>query len=149
MRLLSRLTVKESWELLRAAPTVCRYRATLRWVPFRDLARRALRPPAQVDVAPRARAELAELSRAVSATAALLKGTTTCLVQALALVDLARRRGIPAELCIGVTHSEGESEVGIDGHAWVELEGEVVHGASERDYRRFSSFEAIVATLPR
>jgi hypothetical protein len=148
LRLLRGLTPREGWTLLRVAPTVCGYRAALHIVPFRRLAGRALRERNPTGTAPRARRDdreaLDEISNGVSAVASLLKGTTTCLVQALAVVDLARQRGIAAELCIGVAKAGADDVVGIEGHAWVELDGEVVHGASERDYRRFPSIERLI-----
>jgi hypothetical protein len=47
----------------------------------------------------------------------------TCLHKSLALWCLLRRRGIPAELCIGVRKSECQLEA----HAWVELEGKALN----------------------
>ncbi len=48
----------------------------------------------------------------------------TCLPQSLAVWWLLRRRGLPAELRIGV----GKPEEHVRAHAWVELAGRVVNG---------------------
>jgi len=48
--------------------------------------------------------------------------TATCLRRSLALRWLLRRRGLPAELCVGVGRDDGRMHA----HAWVELSGRVV-----------------------
>lgn len=48
-----------------------------------------------------------------------------CLTQAVVVQRLLRRRGIPAELRIGVRKEQGAT---LEAHAWVEHEGEVVMG---------------------
>jgi hypothetical protein len=54
-------------------------------------------------------------------------GRGPCLAQALAGQWLLRRRGLPAELCIGVVRRPGEELLA---HAWVEIDGMVVIGGS-------------------
>lgn len=49
-----------------------------------------------------------------------------CLTQAVVVQRLLRRRGIPAELRIGVRKEQG---VTLEAHAWVESEGKIVIGA--------------------
>jgi hypothetical protein len=47
----------------------------------------------------------------------------TCLVKALVVFSVLKRRGLPAELVIGVTKARGP----LEGHAWVQLgEGAVI-----------------------
>src|SRR5581483_11465170 len=58
--------------------------------------------------------------QAVMRTLAILPTDSRCLMRSLVLLVLLNRRGIPAELVIGVK-SGGEDEFGA--HAWVELEG--------------------------
>lgn len=48
-----------------------------------------------------------------------------CLVEALAAEAMLRRRGVPAQLHLGVRR-DGER---IGGHAWLETDGEVIVGA--------------------
>ncbi len=54
---------------------------------------------------------------------------STCLVQALAAQALLSAGGQASNLCIGVA-KEGRSS--IEAHAWVEIEGEVIIGATEQ-----------------
>jgi hypothetical protein len=61
----------------------------------------------------------------------------TCLTRSLALVYLLRRRGLPAELRIGVRKT-GEA---FGAHAWVECQGE---SFGQRDGgAEYSAFERI------
>jgi hypothetical protein len=46
----------------------------------------------------------------------------TCLAKALVVLSLLKRRGLPAQLVVGVTKARGP----LEGHAWVELGGAVV-----------------------
>lgn len=59
---------------------------------------------------------------------------TTCLVQAMTGHVLLRRRGIPASVRIGVTKDRVE---GFQAHAWLESEGEVLIGGSDRSVGRY------------
>lgn len=54
----------------------------------------------------------------------------TCLKQALVLSWLLGRRGIATTLRIGVTRGGGSFEA----HAWLEQDGQVVHGPGGREY---------------
>jgi Transglutaminase-like superfamily len=60
----------------------------------------------------------------------------TCLEQSLTLWWLLRRRGVPAELCVGARKEEGNFEA----HAWVECEGVAINGTSESEgaFARFA-----------
>ncbi len=51
-----------------------------------------------------------------------------CLTQALAAQVLLERRGLPARVRIGVTHTEGARLLA---HAWVESHGRIVLGGTE------------------
>ena len=145
-RLLSARDGVERCSIARATLPLCAYRLGLRLLPFRWLGRLALATtPLTKTSAEEAREALNGISRAVSDAAVLLKGTSTCLAQALAVVHLARREGIDAELCIGVRReASGDFESELQGHAWVELEGEIVHGDNEQTYQRFSSLEPLL-----
>jgi len=46
----------------------------------------------------------------------------TCLAKALVVLSLLKRRGLPAQLVVGVTKARGP----LEGHAWVELDGAAV-----------------------
>ncbi|HEX8694288.1 MAG TPA: lasso peptide biosynthesis B2 protein [Longimicrobium sp.] len=58
---------------------------------------------------------------AVAVAAAFFPGRAVCLEQSLALYVLLRRRGVPAELRLGV------QPFPFAAHAWVELDGEPVN----------------------
>lgn len=73
-------------------------------------------------------------ARLVSVAARYVGGT--CLTQSLVLVWLLERRGIPAELRIGVR----KGERGFEAHAWVELDGAVLNDGQDVT-ERFAAFE--------
>jgi len=52
--------------------------------------------------------------------------SANCLNRSLALLRLLNRKGIPAELVIGVR----KSETGLDAHAWVEVDNESLDSRS-------------------
>ena len=54
---------------------------------------------------------------------------TTCLQEALALSWLLSRRGIAANLQIGVTHRHGD----LAAHAWLEYNGRIILGEADVD----------------
>ena len=74
--------------------------------------------------APGARLAAEQVERAayhVAVAAAFFPGRAVCLEQSLALYVLLRRRGVPAELRVGV------QVYPFHAHAWVELDGEPVN----------------------
>ena len=66
-----------------------------------------------------ARAQLAELQRLTAAVLRRSPFRMTCLKQTLILCALLHRRGLPADLKIGLT-KHGEA---LQAHAWIEHEG--------------------------
>jgi len=58
----------------------------------------------------------------VEVAARCLRPRPTCLAKALVVSSLLRRRGMPAQLVIGVSKDSGQ----LQGHAWVELDGAAV-----------------------
>jgi hypothetical protein len=70
----------------------------------------------------RARDDAARIARFVRASARHLPGGRNCLVEALTLWWLLRRRGIESEIRIGVRREPR----GLDAHAWVECGGGIV-----------------------
>jgi hypothetical protein len=127
----------------RAAVLVAVLRAGLAVLPFRvvlgivkavapgDGPRAAARPRAS-----REEAELALWGAAAAGRAVLRRNP--CLPRALAALILLRRRGVPAELRIGVARDEGGA---LKAHAWVESEGAVVAGGDVplAEYERLPS----------
>lgn len=156
-QLLARLDGADRRRALAMVPKLAFYRAGLKVLPFRRLARWALRPGLAPVRGTGASADeiVADTSQAVTRAAALLVGTSTCLAQALTVVEHLRQHGVGCELCIGVAKGKGadhgaDNGAGdgagralhaIEAHAWVEVGGQVVHGATERQYERFSSLE--------
>lgn len=148
-QLLAQLERADRRRALAMLPKLAFYRAGLKVLPFRRLARWALRPGLAPVRGTGASADeiVAETSHAVTRAAALLVGTSTCLAQALTVVEHLRQHGVGCELCIGVAKGKGVANGAggelhaIEAHAWVEVAGQVVHGATERQYERFSSLE--------
>ena len=74
----------------------------------------------------------------VEVAARCLRPRPTCLAKALVVSSLLRRRGVPAQLVIGVSKASGQ----LQGHAWVELDGPAVgEGAGPGRY-------AVLARIP-
>jgi hypothetical protein len=76
----------------------------------------------------------------------------TCLEQSLTLWWLLRRRGIPAELCLGARKEAGNFEA----HAWVECKRVAINATTESEvvFARFSANSgatesATLASAPR
>lgn len=78
---------------------------------------------------------------AIDSTSGLIPGAGNCFVRALSLQALLRQHGVSTELRVGFVPDDGGS---YDGHAWLELAGEVLIGdiadlapfrASSRVYR--------------
>jgi len=67
----------------------------------------------------------------------------TCLAKALVVFSLLKRRGLPAELVIGVSKTQGP----LEGHAWVELGGAAVVVADPGP-ARYAVLVRIPAWLP-
>lgn len=74
----------------------------------------------------------------VAVAAAFFPGRAVCLEQSLALYVLLRRRGVPAELRLGV------QVYPFYAHAWVELDGEPVNEDAER-VQKFRALPEVVA----
>lgn len=62
----------------------------------------------------------------VAAVAERMPGRPRCLVRSLVLWSVLRRRGIPAELRLGVARAGGFAA-----HAWVEVDGTAVNDAPD------------------
>jgi len=72
--------------------------------------------------------------------------TATCLRQSLVVWFLLRRRGIPAELRIGVR----KTAAGLDAHAWVESNGCILDGTRGLEGTAdtaisFTAFDSLIA----
>ena len=82
------------------------------------------------------------LARMVAAAARQAVVPGKCLEQSLALWWMLRRRGIPAQLRIGVRKARDQFE----GHAWVELRGEVLNDSLEL-YQDYAAFQRDFGSL--
>ncbi len=69
-------------------------------------------------------------ARLVEAAARCCLPRPTCLAKALVVFALVKRRGLPAEVIIGVTKARGP----LEGHAWVRLGRHVVGGPASSGY---------------
>ncbi|HUP01086.1 MAG TPA: lasso peptide biosynthesis B2 protein [Gemmatimonadota bacterium] len=132
------------WRALVAAATLSvAVRLVLAVLPFRSalkLVRRLARPSR---FASRPAGERERVVWAVHAVGRRLFPSKPCLTEALVGFLLLRRRGIPAELHLGV--EKDDEKPGIRAHAWLESEGRVVVGGEESPsrYRRLPSLETI------
>lgn len=90
-------------------------------------------PPVAAGAATAFRAD----TRWIPIAARYVPGGTTCLVRSLGLVGVLRRRGIRAELRIGV----GDTRPALKAHAWVEVDGVPVNESAEiaGRYRAFGA----------
>src|SRR2546425_2686623 len=77
--------------------------------------------PSRGALAKRAHFDVERASRLVDAVAGWYP-PATCLKKSLILFRMLRRRGIPAELRLGVRKLDGE----VSAHAWVECEGRIL-----------------------
>jgi Transglutaminase-like superfamily len=110
----ARLPTAERTLLLQACVLLPAVAVGLRLLSLKTLLRLLDRPqPPSAAIAPERAAALVE------AAAGRQPLPPTCLVKALALHALLRRRGIDADLVIGATPAKGR----LDAHAWVEHRG--------------------------
>lgn len=102
-------------------------------LPFRFLARRigAAVPSSHGEGMPSASVGTGlALARRVEQTAPLFPRKSTCLVKALALWLLLRRRGIASFIRLGVRRHDGKFEA----HAWLLVDGVSVIGGDGQDF---------------
>ncbi|HEX8906536.1 MAG TPA: lasso peptide biosynthesis B2 protein [Longimicrobiaceae bacterium] len=137
-RLLRRLRALPAGErrlLFHALAALAAARVVLWVLPFRTVHRRMRRPvphPSPVDDS--AASQVKAVDRAV-ARASRVVPRASCFVQALAARELLRRRGIDAEVRLGVATS---ADGGFRAHAWVEAAGVVLAaGADPAGYHPF------------
>jgi hypothetical protein len=105
---------------------VCRL--TLRRRGAQAAADRLLRPSSSPRPLPEAKGMAKAVARLVDRLGRQLPGESTCLERSLLTASLLRRRGVDAEVQIGVRQAEG----GIDFHAWVTVENEIVSDGQEQ-----------------
>jgi hypothetical protein len=74
----------------------------------------------------------------VTAVARRVPFRTTCLIDALAVDAMLRRRGVASDIRFGVKPPDGHV---LAAHAWVEVEGKVVYGAIS-DLARYAVLSA-------
>jgi hypothetical protein len=77
-----------------------------------------------------AAAEAAGIGWAVETLAGYTPWPSLCLVQAIAALGMARRRGLPATLYLGVANSETGD---FSAHAWVSCGSQILTGAHGRE----------------
>ena len=99
---------------------------------------------ARAEVGAESQAMAVRLGQLVSIASRHGPYAATCLRQSLALSWLLRRRGLPAEVRVGVGKNDGR----VLAHAWVELEGKVIndHPAIAAEY---AAYRELDRRLPR
>jgi len=125
MRQFVRLGAAERSLALEIAATTLWMTALVRVVPFRTLARVVTRP-ARDRRRPSVPVERA--AALVDAVGRRIAGST-CLVKALVLFTVLRRRGAEPEVIVAAARTGGR----LDAHAWVRLQDAVVFGGPERE----------------
>lgn len=130
----------------KAAVLVAALRTALAVLPFRVVLRtvKAVAPGdgPREQARPRASREEIELALwGAEAAGRVVMRRNPCLPRALAALVLLRRRGVPAELRIGVGR---DADGALKAHAWVESEGAVVAGGDVplAEYERLPSLPA-------
>jgi Transglutaminase-like superfamily len=83
-------------------------------------------------------------SRMAQSAARFYPRQATCLTESLALWWLLARKGIRAELRIGVRKMGNQFEA----HAWIEHEGKALNQA-EAPHKHYAAFSAALDNLPR
>ena len=96
--------------------------------------------------APVAPDESIEAVRRAIGSVAIRSRLASCLVQALAADVMLRRRGVPAELRVGVRLArQGARSGAIEGHAWVDCGGGATVGIADHQ----SDFGVLTAAVAR
>ena len=124
-RSLGRLSLAEWGVLAEAYFTVAGFETLRRLMPVRWLLPRRPAPGAPAPETTRER--LKRLAWLVDVAANRQPWRVRCLTRSLALGRMLRRRGVPAEVRIGVRRGEE-----LQAHAWVEWQGEVLHDPDQQ-----------------
>ena len=127
--------------LLNALFWVVRVRLGLALSSFENMRRKLL--PQQIVRHP-APADLSRLAWSVRRVARIVPDAT-CLTRALALQVILARRGIPVELVLGVSRSASKEFLA---HAWLEKDGQILIGGSERKIDSYSRLATYGSTRP-
>lgn len=138
-----RRTNGEQLLLAEAAVTLAAVKAMLLVVPFERWRHLLKNPPDRA--APQAGAAVSKaIASAVSQLSRHSVVALTCLPQALAVRSMMHRRGLRAELRVGVARAR---DGGIRAHAWVVYEGKVIIGGLP-DLDQFTLLSSLNPTLP-
>ncbi len=76
------------------------------------------------------RQEPERIAWAVRTASRYIPGSRNCLIQALAAQVLLRQKGLPSQLRFGVAR---EQRSRLQAHAWLESQGKIVIGGSDRE----------------
>ena len=123
LQALRALAPADRWLVVEAFSVMAALRAGLRLLPF-TIVRRCVNRWAMFKSGDNC--EPSRIARAVAAVGSRIRGTT-CLVEALAVDTMLRRRGYASALKVGVRRG---AVMSIDAHAWVECSGAVVIGTT-------------------
>jgi hypothetical protein len=148
-RKLQRRTWAERWLLVEAAWWLAFMATALRLAPFKRMTAwlgLELATEAQPGLLSAPRPEITTVGWAVRAVAAPIPGKGTCLAQALAAVQMLRRRGFgDFVLTLGVALAPEEGKPGIEAHAWLRY-GDLIltGGAGHQRFKPISTFTGSV-----
>ena len=127
-RTLRRLPARDRILLAEATGFIIGARLGIRLLSIQRLRSLLAGPAAQNLTSVSAEETSGRVAWAVSAVASRLPGRTSCLIEALAVEAMLRRRGHECELRLGVPPASA-ANAGFAAHAWIESEGQVVIGA--------------------
>ena len=142
------LPASERWLLLEAVFWLAWARLALRLVPLHRLAPRLGQSQAEAprSLTPAAVQQAQLIARLVNIAGAHLPWTCTCLVEALAGMQMLRRRGQSCTLYLGVAKHQTQQ---LSAHAWLRSGEVFVTGEREHhDFVVVGSFQHVAPLLP-
>lgn len=141
MRIGDRSRIKDIFLLLHALFWVCRVRLGLTLSTFEKMRARVLPETLTLSESDEP-VDMQRLAWSVRRTSRIVP-MATCLTRALALQAILARRGVPVELVLGVSRSASKEFLA---HAWLEMDGQIIIGGSERKIGSYSRLATYGAT---
>lgn len=106
-------------------------RVAVRTLPFQRIAEHPVLRLRKVDTSART-TDVAAIARIVGAAARAMPFRAKCLEQAITTTAMLRGRGVAATLHLGTRRGTGDA--GLEAHAWVSIDGEVIIGGPVYSY---------------
>jgi len=137
IRSLLRLSARDLWLLITSALLLVAIQSGLKFLPFQTVQRLLTRISQSASSRQAAdRRSIGRVVWAVDTVSRHIPGISTCLTRGLVAQALLCRYGHPAQLRIGVAHSDAKQ---LQAHAWVEIDDTIVLGGLQ-DLARYVPF---------